>query len=199
MNEAVSRFYQPLMGQGIEPARAMQCWYLATFLHWLLIDNDRCSMAFSLEGRFPFLNRRVFELALRIPASAQLGGELGEEKLALRHAFRDVLPESIWRHRKKAPLPSPMLLTFHARLRDGLSAAISKVPEDIWSIMDRGAAVSLLDQYATAIRRLELAGETGAGGEHLTRYLRLDEAWSVRTPQIFGLLTLLRWWTIQFS
>lgn len=196
---AIERFYEPAIAAGADPDRAMQCWYLSTFLHWLLIDNDRCSMAFSLEGRFPFLNREVYELAFRIPPSAQIGADLGGEKLVLREAFRASLPEEIWRHRKKAPLPSPRKLAFHRAIRDALELSIHEASPEAWDVVDRQGALSILEHYSLAIGDLERGGSLEGGGEDLTRYLRLDEPWSIRTPHAFGLLTFLRWWRMNFS
>jgi len=199
MNEALERFYAPFVSRGVDPDRCMQCWYLATFLHWLLIDNDRCSMAFSLEGRFPFLNRAVYELAFRIPASRQLGGDLGQEKLVLREAFKNLVPEPIWLHRKKAPLPSPLRLAFHARIRDALDVAISNAATDTWEVVNRDRVLWIAKQYAARIKELEKLGGDDSGGESLISYLRLDEPWSVRTPHVFGLLTFFRWWKMNFD
>jgi asparagine synthase (glutamine-hydrolysing) len=198
-DEAIARYYEPAVAAGGDPDRAMQQWYLATFLHWLLLDNDRCSMAFSLEGRFPFLNREVYELALRIPPAAQIGEDLGEEKLVLRRAFRNSLPEAIWRDRKKAPLPSPSKLQFHRLIERALATAIEEAPVEAWEILALGGVRSLQESYSAAIAGLERRGALAAGGDHLTRYPRLDEPWSVRTPHAFGLLSFLRWWCLNFS
>lgn len=197
--QAIERFYEPASASGADPERSMQCWYLATFLHWLLIDNDRCSMAFSLEGRFPFLNRDVYELAFRLPASLQIGKEHGEEKLVLREAFRDLLPEEIWRRRKKAPLPSPLQIAFHGVVRDALRAAIDDAPPEAWEVVNRQGAQNVLNLYSESISRIELQGSLDQGGDELTKYLRLDEPWSVRTPHAFGLLTFFRWWKMNFD
>jgi asparagine synthase (glutamine-hydrolysing) len=199
MEEALQAHYAPFAPPGLEPARAMQCWYLATFLHWLLIDNDRCSMAFSLEGRFPFLNRRVFEVALSIPPGLQLGGSHGEEKMCLRQAFRDDLPEAIWRHRKKAPLPSPEALDFHAGLVSACRQALLQSPKDIWEVLNRRGAEDLVNAFEFRTRLLATTGNGEMAGLDLTRYLHMNQPWEVRTPQVFGLLTLLRWWTLNFQ
>ncbi|MFN7914558.1 MAG: asparagine synthase (glutamine-hydrolyzing) [Vicinamibacterales bacterium] len=198
-DEAIDRIYRPAVAAGADPDQAMQQWYLATFLHWLLLDNDRCSMAFSLEGRFPFLSRDVFELALRIPPRVQVGDDLGGEKLVLRQAFKGLLPEGIWKSRKKAPLPSPLGLQFHRLIAKALQVAIDDAPPDVWDVLSRDGAKALWVGYAGAVDDLERRGALAAGGEELTRYLRLDEPWSVRTPHAFGLLTLLRWWRRNFS
>jgi asparagine synthase (glutamine-hydrolysing) len=196
---AIERHYVPSAAQGLGPERCMQHWYLATFLHWLLLDNDRCSMAFSLEGRFPFLNRRVFETALRIPPAAQIGGDLGEEKLMLRQAFRQALPESIWRHRRKAPLPSPLKLSFHQLIETALRDNIVNADPAVWEVLDRDGVEAVLSAYSARIAALAAAGAEQDGGEELTKYLRLDEPWSVRTPHAFGLLSFFRWWHMNFE
>lgn len=195
MTEAINRFYRPYAEQGANPEKCMQLWYLATFLHWLLIDNDRCSMAFSLEGRFPFLNRRVLEVALSISSAAQVGTEYGQEKMVLRAAFKDILPTAIWRDRKKSPLPSPLKLAFHRQIASALRAAMVEVPPTIWDVIDRQQVAALCERFEAD---LNLA-DAEQGGEQLTRYLSLSEPWSLRTPHIFGILTLLRWWKMNFN
>jgi len=198
-DESIARFYQPMAARGTDPDRCMQCWYLATFLHWLMIDNDRCSMAFSLEGRFPFLTRAVYELAFRIPASAQVGTNHGEEKLVLREAFKGDLPEQIWRLRRKAPLPSPLSLAFHQAVCDALLAEVGRGPTGVWDVLDQKGARTLSEAYSARIAALQEDRSEDDGGDALTRYLRLDESWSVRTPHAFGLLTFLRWWRMHFA
>ena len=59
---------------------------------------DRCSMAFGVEVRVPFLDMRVVELALQMPMEWKVND--GMEKWAVREAFKDELPEYIIRRRK---------------------------------------------------------------------------------------------------
>lgn len=70
-----------------------------TTLHDINLQRaDRLTMLHSIEGRVPFLDLRMVELAQRIPVSLKLHGEPAVEKWVLRKAFEDVLPESIvWR------------------------------------------------------------------------------------------------------
>ncbi|MBN1899030.1 MAG: asparagine synthase, partial [Spirochaetes bacterium] len=66
----------------------------------LLHYEDRNGMAHSLEARVPFIDHRLVELALRIPAVYKMYG--GWRKYILRMAMRDLLPEPIlWRKDKK--------------------------------------------------------------------------------------------------
>jgi asparagine synthase (glutamine-hydrolysing) len=64
-----------------------------------LVKVDRMSMAHSLEVRCPLLDRRVVELAFRIPADRKQQGRRG--KALLRGLARRRLPESLWQLPKK--------------------------------------------------------------------------------------------------
>lgn len=59
---------------------------------------DRCSMAYEVEVRVPFLDTKVVELALQMPMEWKLYG--GLEKRAVREAFKNELPEYILQRRK---------------------------------------------------------------------------------------------------
>jgi asparagine synthase (glutamine-hydrolysing) len=84
---------------------------IATFLnHYLLhAQGDRMLMGHSVEGRFPFLDYRVAELAARLPDAYRLLGLT--EKHVLRRAARDILPERI-RARGKQPYRAPIASVF---------------------------------------------------------------------------------------
>ena len=64
-----------------------------TFLHGLLVVEDRVSMAHSLEVRVPFLDNALVDLARRIPAG--LKHRPGESKPLLRDAMCGLLPPTI--------------------------------------------------------------------------------------------------------
>jgi asparagine synthase (glutamine-hydrolysing) len=64
-----------------------------TFLHGLLVVEDRISMAHSLEVRVPFLGDEVVEVARRIPTSLTHAAQGG--KPLLRDAMRGLLPPAI--------------------------------------------------------------------------------------------------------
>lgn len=77
----------------------------------LASQGDRMLMANSVEGRFPFLDRDVVELAALLPARHKLFGL--EEKFLLRHAFADLVPVEI-RDRPKQPYRAPDAASFFA-------------------------------------------------------------------------------------
>ena len=80
---------------------------ISTFLQGYLLHSqgDRMLMGHSVEGRFPFLDYRVAELAARLPSRIRLRGL--EEKYALRKAVESYLPEEIHR-RPKRPYRAPI-------------------------------------------------------------------------------------------
>jgi asparagine synthase (glutamine-hydrolysing) len=65
----------------------------------ILSKMDRAGMAFSLEVRSPFLDRRVVELAYSLPRHWHRRGIAG--KRMLRTAFEGVVPDWIWKRPKR--------------------------------------------------------------------------------------------------
>ena len=76
---------------------------------WLVGDilqkSDKMSMANSLEVRVPFLDKKVMELASRIPTKYKIAN--GTTKYALRKAANEILPEK-WSSKKKLGFPVPI-------------------------------------------------------------------------------------------
>ena len=80
-----------------------------------LLSADKVSMAYSLEGRVPYFDRALMELAARIPPSLRLK----ENKHLLRAAVGDALPEPI-RQRAKKPFGTPIRAWFDGVLQPQL-------------------------------------------------------------------------------
>jgi asparagine synthase (glutamine-hydrolysing) len=93
---------------------------LKTFLHGLLLVEDKISMAHSLETRVPFLDDDLAQLALRIPVGEKLrelrdlavdenvagfrqASGLGERegKVVLRNAMKRLMPQAVVERRKQ--------------------------------------------------------------------------------------------------
>jgi len=87
---------------------------LVTLLEPYLLSaqGDRVAMAHGVEGRFPFLDHRVFAHAVRLPATEKLDGM--REKVALRRIAAEVLPPGI-AERSKQPYRAPEVEPFFAR------------------------------------------------------------------------------------
>jgi asparagine synthase (glutamine-hydrolysing) len=75
----------------------------------LASQGDRMLMANSVEGRFPFLDKDVVELAAALPARHKLFGL--EEKYLLKRAFADLVPQQVL-ERDKQPYRAPDAITF---------------------------------------------------------------------------------------
>ena len=80
---------------------------ITTFLEGYLLHSqgDRMLMGHSIEGRFPFLDYRVAELAARLPDRMRLRGL--EEKHVLRRAVAPLLPPEV-SSRTKRPYRAPI-------------------------------------------------------------------------------------------
>jgi asparagine synthase (glutamine-hydrolysing) len=187
---SISAYFKPCWEATGSRLRAVQSWYLHTFLPWLLMDNDRCSMAHSLEGRFPFLSNEMISFALQIPPEWNIAedGEM-QEKVLLRRAASKHLPQAIWRDRLKSPLPVPHAVRYHLLIMKQLSLEIERAGEDLWQILDKETVIQLVDTFD--LRALSVAA---TAGEALTEYIPLEKQLQVRTAQLFAILTFLRWY-----
>lgn len=83
--------------------------------------NDRISMRASTELREPFLDHRLFELALRQPSERKIGKGAG--KLMLRRIAAGLLPQGVVEAPKR-PLQTPQREWLRGELRDWAAAQI---------------------------------------------------------------------------
>ena len=72
----------------------------------LLREEDRNSMAFSIETRLPFLDYRIVELMFSMPSHFKV--KSGETKYILREAMQGILPEPVRMRRSKFGFSTPM-------------------------------------------------------------------------------------------
>jgi asparagine synthase (glutamine-hydrolysing) len=68
--------------------------------NWILVIDDRCSMAHGVEARVPFLDHEVVEFVARLPVDLKLKGFT--EKYILREAGKGLVPDHVIRRRKAA-------------------------------------------------------------------------------------------------
>jgi asparagine synthase (glutamine-hydrolysing) len=94
-------------------------------------QGDRMLMANSIEGRFPFLDKDVMELANSLPHRMKL--RVLDEKHVLKAASRDLLPPEVLA-RKKQPYRAPDAICFAA---DGAPAWVESVLSEA-SLKDAG-------------------------------------------------------------
>jgi len=100
---------------------------LQTYLGELLMKQDRMSMAASIESRVPFLDDRLVQMVVGLPAAVKLRG--WQTKAVLREAVKRVVPRAILT-RPKMGFPVPLARWF------------------------RGAHQSIVDEFVTGPRAL---------------------------------------------
>lgn len=88
---------------GFDPLHKALYFDFKTFLNGLLIVDDKLAMAHSIEGRVPFLDNDLVELAARIPAQFKLRPD--QSKIVLKQAMRGLLPEETLHRRKQGFTP----------------------------------------------------------------------------------------------
>ena len=92
-------------GTKLSAGERLTKWYLKTYLPTLLIQEDKVSMAHSVEARTPLCDNQLLELALRLPLETKLHG--GNLKALTRETMRDKLPEILYSMPKRG-FPTPM-------------------------------------------------------------------------------------------
>src|SRR5205085_352560 len=110
--------------------------WLARLLH----NGDIHTMAWSLEGRVPFGDRDLLDLARRI--APELGMAGGVEKWLLRESLRGVVPEAI-RRRKKSALPKDQHT--EAVYRAEASRLLREAAEFLQAFLDLPAVADLVN------------------------------------------------------
>jgi len=100
-SEGARKFLNPIFESKMDHlnsfSKAELCWYVPGML---LRDADATSMAFTLEMRFPFLDRGLVELLLGIPSRHKIHLNQKINKPLLANLFKDLLPEEVLRFPK---------------------------------------------------------------------------------------------------
>jgi asparagine synthase (glutamine-hydrolysing) len=118
----------------------------------LAAQGDRVAMAHAVEGRFPFLDHRVFAHAVGLPSDRKLSGL--NDKVALRELAADLLPPEI-AARPKQPYRAPDVDPFFAAgAPDWVEEHLSPSALDETGIWDP-------DRVAGLLRRCRAGRATG--------------------------------------
>ena len=128
---------------------------------------DRASMAHALEARAPFLDAELMRAVFALPGRYKINR--GRRKWILREAFRDLVPEWVFRRRKMGfglplgrwfagplrPLVGDLLESSSARFRDHLDpGAVAKlVDEHVQGRRDHGHKLWALMMLETWLQR----------------------------------------------
>ena len=114
----------------------------------ILAKVDRMSMAASLEVRVPLLDRRVVELAARVPLELKIRGRTG--KHLLREAGRPMLPAELYGAPKRG---------FSIPLADWLDATFFELLDELYAPGTAAAALFRRPALERAIAEGRAAGE----------------------------------------
>ena len=109
----------------------------------ILVKVDRTSMAHSLETRAPFLDHRLVEWGMALPAALKLRGQEG--KYVLKKALEPMLPAEILYRRKQgfAMSLSQLFRREASRLRERLLRG----PMMESGLFDQGAIAGMIDRH----------------------------------------------------
>jgi asparagine synthase (glutamine-hydrolysing) len=123
VDEAVEQSL-PAGWRDLPPLERAQAIELQTFMSSYLLasQGDRVAMANGIEVRYPYLDRDVVELCLRLPRRAKLVGL--HDKVALRHVAARVLPADVARRAKRA---------YRAPIAEPFAAVASESGDDLLS------------------------------------------------------------------
>jgi asparagine synthase (glutamine-hydrolysing) len=135
--------------------------YLPRLLRW----DDRNSMAFGVESRYPFLDHGLIELCLSF--APEVLYRHGWTKWPLRRGLRNLLPDKVARRRSKFGYWVPQDRWLCGSLRPSLTQWLTS-DRPLWDSLDR-----------TAVRRLaeetwQLSGRRDETGQALVRCFLLD-------------------------
>jgi asparagine synthase (glutamine-hydrolysing) len=138
-----------------------------TFLHGLLVVEDKLSMAASLETRLPFLDNDLCEFAQQLPVELKLGNlgevvrlnenepgpkterffrETRDGKLILRKAMERHLPPDITRAEKQG-FSAPDASWFRGESIDYVRRRLTGQDARIFEFMNRDAVHGLVDDH----------------------------------------------------
>lgn len=117
----------------------------------LLREEDRNSMAFSVETRLPFLDYRLVEFVLGLPAKMKIRN--GLTKHVLREAMANELPEIVKKRTQKLGFSTPMHDWLKAGpVSDRLARILGSDQSQIWEYVDRKKARLLYEEFQSGKR-----------------------------------------------
>jgi len=141
---------------------------LKTFLHGLLVVEDKVSMAHSLETRVPFLDNDLVDLALRIPSRHKLrqgasgprpdentvgkrllyDQQTSEGKAILRQAMATVIPGHV-AGRPKQGFSAPDASWFRGESVDYINRLLRDRKAAIYDFIDPAYVAGILDEHTS--------------------------------------------------
>ena len=139
-----------------------------TFLHGLLVVEDKLSMAHGLETRVPFMDNDLVDFAMRCPVELKLNNlaevvrinenepakrskyfkKNNDGKQILRNVMREYLPTEITNAQKQG-FSGPDASWFKGESIDFVKSKLNNANASIYEYMDRKAVQKLLNEHLT--------------------------------------------------
>ncbi len=147
-----------------------------TFLHGLLVVEDKLSMAHSLENRVPFLDNDLVDFAMKCPVNFKLNNlgevvrlnenEVGRKsskyfsktndgKQILRDAMSGYIPERVSKAAKQG-FSSPDASWFKGESIDFVRNSLLSNNAKIYELLDRNTVQNLIDEHLSGSRNRRL-------------------------------------------
>jgi asparagine synthase (glutamine-hydrolysing) len=140
--------YTELMKQkmpGLQPFELASYLDLKHYLPGLLQQEDRMSMAWSIESRVPLLDHRIIELAARMPSWMKV--RRGWSKSVLRNAARGITPNAILDRKDKKGYPVPIARWFREDLANYLRSTLLDSQLHSGSLIDQYELRKVVEQH----------------------------------------------------
>jgi len=125
--------------------------YLPRLLKW----DDRNFMAFSVEGRYPFLDHEVIELSLSFTVEALCAK--GWTKEPLRRGMLQRVPREILRRREKFGFEAPIDRWLSGPLLPQLTSCLAASDSPLWEFAERDRLEALIPALGDRTNRDEAA------------------------------------------
>ncbi len=147
-----------------------------TFLHGLLVVEDKVSMAHGLETRLPFLDNDLVDFAVQVPVALKLGNlgevvrlnenEPGDKtrryfektrdgKLLLRRAMTRHVPEAVTA-RAKQGFSAPDASWYRGESIDYVRRRLLDRNARIYEYLDRSSVTALVDEHLSGVKNRRL-------------------------------------------
>jgi asparagine synthase (glutamine-hydrolysing) len=138
-----------------------------TFLHGLLVVDDKLAMAHGLEGRVPFLDNDLVDFAMRMPVSQKLGNlgkvakldentpgskpstffeKTSDGKLLLRQVMSRYVPDTV-ANAVKQGFSAPDATWFRGDSIDYVKRVLFDRKAAIYDVLDRAAVLGLVQEH----------------------------------------------------
>jgi asparagine synthase (glutamine-hydrolysing) len=146
-----------------------------TFLHGLLIMEDKLSMAHGLESRVPFLDNDLVNFAMQVPVRLKLGKfdeviqgdttflakkssfpeKMFDGKLILRKAMEKHIPNTI-AQRQKQGFSAPDATWFKGESIDYVKRILCSKEADIYDYLDFQSVTGLINEHLNGLQNRRL-------------------------------------------